>query len=91
VLAQAASGLPAAGADRQRAIILADLALTYAKLGDMHIAAFLLGQAIALTATAGGTVPTQRIYEVRREFDPSQDGALLRELNERLHAAALLV
>jgi hypothetical protein len=28
---------------------------------------------------------------VRREFDPSQDGALLRELNERLHAAALLV
>jgi len=91
VLAQAASGLPAAGADRQRAIILADLALTYAKLGDMHMAAFLLGQAITLTATAGGTVPTQRIYEVRREFDPSQDATLLRELNERLHAAALLV
>jgi hypothetical protein len=65
--------------------------LTYAKLGDMHMAASLLGQAIALTATAGGTVPTQRIYEVRREFDPSQDGALLRELNDRLHAAALLV
>jgi hypothetical protein len=57
----------------------------------MHMAAFLLGQAITLTATAGGTVPTQRIYEVRRKFDPAQDGTLLRELNERLHAAALLV
>ena len=91
MLARAANGLSDAGADRQRAIILADLALTHAKLGDMRIAAVLLGQAIALTATVGGAIPTRRIYEVRREFDPSRDGALLRELNEQLHATALPV
>jgi len=90
-LADAAGGLPEAGADRQRAIVLADLALTHAKLGDMPTAAFLLSQAIALTATVGGTVPTRRVYQVRREFDPSRHGALLRELNDQLHAAALLV
>ncbi len=91
VLARAVDGLPGDGVGRQRAIVLADLALTHAKLGDLHTAAFLLGQAIALTAAVGGVVPTRRIYEVRREFDPSQHGALLRELNDQLHAAALLV
>lgn len=91
VLGRAADGLPAAGADRQRAIVLADLALTHAKLGDMDAAAFQLGQAITLTAAVGGAIPTRRIYEVRQAFDPAQHGTLLRELNERLHAAALLV
>jgi hypothetical protein len=91
VLASAAEGLPTGGADRQRAIVVADLALTHAKLGDMDAAASLLGQAIRLTAAVGGAVPTRRIYQVRQAFDPAQHGALLRALNEQLHAAALLV
>jgi hypothetical protein len=91
VLLRAASGLPHVGADRQRAIILADLALTHAKLGDMLTSALLLGESITLTATVGGAVPTRRIYQVRREFDPSRHGTLLRELNDQLHAASLLV
>lgn len=91
VLASAAEGLPAGGADRQRAIVVADLALTHAKLGDMDAAASLLGRAITLTAAVGGAVPTRRIYQVRQAFDPAQHGTLLRELNEQLHAAALLV
>jgi tetratricopeptide (TPR) repeat protein len=89
ILARAVEGFPA-GAGRQRAIILADLALTCAKLGDMEQAAALLRQAITLTATAGGAVPTQRIYQVRRAFDPLRHALLLRDVNEQLHAAALL-
>ena len=90
LLCHATLGLPRSGTDRQRSIILADLALTKAKLGDHGHAAHLLGQSIAIAARVGGTVPSRRIYEVRREFDPAQHAPLARALDEQLYAAALL-
>jgi len=91
VLAQAVAGLPRNDADKQKSIILSDQALVAVKLGNPEQSASLLGQAIAIAARLGGSVPTLRIREVRRELGYRWPGdGRLREIDDRLQAARLL-
>jgi len=73
-----------AGAVKQRAVFLADLATTFVYEGEVDKGCELAGEAAGALTRAGYATSAERLHEVRELVRPWQDRASVKELDERL-------
>jgi transcriptional regulator with XRE-family HTH domain len=73
-----------AGAVKQRAVFLTDLATTYVREGEVGRGCELAGEAAAALATAGYATSAERLHEFRALVRPWQDQTAVKDLDERL-------
>jgi len=73
-----------AGAVKQRAVFLADLATTFVHEGEVDKACELAGEATVALTKAGYATSAARLHQFRELVRPWQDRASVKELDERL-------
>jgi hypothetical protein len=73
-----------AGAVKQRAVFLADLATTYVHDGEVDKGCELAGEAAVALSRAGYATSAERLHDFRELVRPWQDRTSVKELDERL-------
>ncbi len=78
-----------AGPDfKKRSIVLADVAIAYARLGEAEAACQLGGEALAIGLRTESRLGLERVRELRRHLEPWNGARAVRDLDDQLQAVA---